>query len=649
MDLKVKSVIGFSGKVPNSLHYTPCGGYVVYPLGSLVVVKNVRTDKETFLDGHTSDISCLKISHDGRTAATGQLSSMGVKAVVIVWDIAKCIELNKQGSVIAGDDCCIHRLMQHLGKVQDVDFSMNDDYLCTLGGQDDNAIVVWNTMTGEALCGAPAAADSVYAVKWLNGRNDRIVSAGAYNLRVWQADFGQPKLYPLDAKLGNVRRVITCLTITEDDHFAYCGTQTGDVLKVKIDRNEIAKFNDPDTTIPVMAGCSKERFPKGATSILCVTNPRSGNHNVLVGAGNGVVTYLNPQLNSVADGRSTLMGGVMSVCKHPSKNCFIIGTDQCNRYEVSQDLKESELRSSCHFGSVNDVAFPDGCPDLIVTSSTGDIRVWNVRIKQELLRIQVPNLDCLCSLVSPSGSAIVSGWNDGKIRAFYPETGRMRFVIADAHAEKVTAVAVADNDNRGPWRIVSGGSEGRVRIWNVTSSHQSLISSLKEHRGPVNCLKITKDSRECISASSDGSCIVWDLERYVRLRAMFEPNVFTSVLYHPDESQVLTCGTNGNITYWDASDGQAIRVINGGTVFLQSLDVDPHGEFFVCGGHDKLLTLWHYDDGLPVAVGRGHSGVINAVKISPDQKSIVSVGSNGEIIFWEMPKHEELKKYLIDE
>ena len=65
------------------------------------------------------------------------------------------------------------------------------------------------------------------------------------------------------------------------------------------------------------------------------------------------------------------------------------------------------------------------------------------------------------------------------------------------------------------------------------------------------------------------------------------------------------CGTNGNITYWDASDGQAIRVINGGAVFLQSLDVDPNGEYFVCGGHDKLLTLWHYDDGLPVAVGRG--------------------------------------------
>ena len=36
-----------------------------------------------------------------------------------------------------------------------------------------------------------------------------------------------------------------------------------------------------------------------------------------------------------------------------------------------------------------------------------------------------------------SGSVLVSGWDDGKIRAFYPETGRIKFVIPDAHTERV--------------------------------------------------------------------------------------------------------------------------------------------------------------------------------------------------------------------
>ena len=39
--------------------------------------------------------------------------------------------------------------------------------------------------------------------------------------------------------------------------------------------------------------------------------------------------------------------------------------------------------------------------------------------------------------------------------------------------------------------------------------------------------------------------------------------MFKQVLYHPDESQVLTTGSNRKITYWDCFDGQAIRMLDG--------------------------------------------------------------------------------------
>lgn len=68
---------------------------------------------------------------------------------------------------------------------------------------------------------------------------------------------------------------------------------------------------------------------------------------------------------------------------------------------------------------------------------------------------QVPNLECYCVGITRSGGTIVSGWSDGKIRAFYPESGKLKFVISDAHAEGATAVALAhDDDTRPPWRFV---------------------------------------------------------------------------------------------------------------------------------------------------------------------------------------------------
>eukprot|EP00596_Hydrurales_sp_CCMP1899_P010086 CAMPEP_0119036362 /NCGR_PEP_ID=MMETSP1177-20130426/4048_1 /TAXON_ID=2985 /ORGANISM="Ochromonas sp, Strain CCMP1899" /LENGTH=583 /DNA_ID=CAMNT_0006996151 /DNA_START=295 /DNA_END=2046 /DNA_ORIENTATION=- len=576
--------------------------------------------------------------------ASGQMNIPGVKADLIIWDLSHAKKLNDAGQVMIGDASLVHRIRQHLGRVQDLAFSANSKFMATLGGQDDNALIIWDVQSGEAICGSPAAPDSGLCLKWLHGRNDRVVTAGNYHIRVWQIDFSLPKLHPMDVKLASVRRIIMSMDFTQDDKIAYCGTTTGDILKISLERNEIQSYNDPDTTVPALIACSKEKFAKGIKMVLCIKNKESGNSNLLVGAGDGTLSYMNPQLNVVSGYKTKLMGGITSISKAPASDRLSVGTDQCNRYEVSLDLAEAELKASCHYGPVNDVAFPEGCPDLIVTSSKGDIRIWNTRLKQEILRIQVPNLECLCSLVSPTGAVLVSGWDDGKIRAFLPETGKIKFIIPDAHQDKVTALAIADNDARTPWRIVSGGANGKVRIWNVTSSHQALVSSLSEHRGPVTALKINKDSSQCISASADGSCIVWCLVRYVRLSALFESNQFTSVQFHPDESQYITCGSNHKITYWDAVDGQAIRIIDGSDEApMTGLDITRDGDFFISCSNDKLIKLWTYDEGVNVATGRGHSGEIKACRISPDEKTVVSVGSTGEILFWELPDTQKLR------
>ena len=82
------------------------------------------------------------------------------------------------------------------------------------------------------------------------------------------------------------------------------------------------------------------------------------------------------------------------------------------------------------------------------------------------------------------GSSLITGWNDGKIRAFGPQSGRLQYVINDAHKIVVTALAVTDAHNeRGDFRIVSGGQDGQVRIWRITKQVQQLDHAMKEHKG----------------------------------------------------------------------------------------------------------------------------------------------------------------------
>ena len=69
----------------------------------------------------------------------------------------------------------------------------------------------------------------------------------------------------------------------------------------------------------------------------------------------------------------------------------------------------------------------------------------------------------------------------------------------------MTAVATTHDSSR----IVSGGGEGQVRIWDVAT--RMMKHALKEHRGAVSSIKVRQNDAECVSASTDGTCIIWDL------------------------------------------------------------------------------------------------------------------------------------------
>lgn len=88
--------------------------------------------------------------------------------------------------------------------------SYDGKYFASLGGQDDNTVVIWETETGRAVCGSPAAQDSAFSVKWLHRRNDRFVTGGNFHLRVWQVDVSIPKASEKSPIVGPCERVGGC-------------------------------------------------------------------------------------------------------------------------------------------------------------------------------------------------------------------------------------------------------------------------------------------------------------------------------------------------------------------------------------------------------------------------------------------------------
>jgi hypothetical protein len=92
------------------------------------------------------------------------------------------------------------------------------------------------------------------------------------------------------------------------------------------------------------------------------------------------------------------------------------------------------------------------------------------------------------------GKSIVSGWTDGKIRAFLPQSGRLAYVINAAHKTggfpttgKGSKASIANAMVAGGvscistsfdcLHLLSGGSDCEVRCWYIGKQTQKLLKS----------------------------------------------------------------------------------------------------------------------------------------------------------------------------
>jgi WD40 repeat protein len=168
------------------------------------------------------------------------------------------------------------------------------------------------------------------------------------------------------------------------------------------------------------------------------------NGDLVVGTGEGKLARISIQNLHVLS-ESEIMGNVTSVSFTGDYTHFFCGSSQSNIYWVNATTLVPELRNTCHYERINDIAFPHNYSEVFATAAPNEIRIWNTKNRQELLRIQVPGLECYSVCFAYDGKSIISGWSDGKIRAFLPQSGKLLFVINDAHNHGCTSVTITSD------------------------------------------------------------------------------------------------------------------------------------------------------------------------------------------------------------
>lgn len=614
--LDLKRVVGFNGNVKDGFHIVDgaASPLMLFPLGSSCIIEKLdqSDNHQIFFRGHSNPVSAVAVSPCGKYLASGQVTHMGYKASIHVYTLA--------------DHQLYATFILHKVKIESLAFSCDSKFLYSLGGQDDGSVVVWDIETKQSICGNPVAPQTAGAITVLQPSNCdpcAFITAGEKSIRVWTVDIKNRKLHPEDCNLGTLKRNVRSVAICPNDKIFYCGTNTGDILKINFETKLLMNY-----------GPHKTRFTLGIETV------REFNGKLIVGSGNGEIAILDSKYKREAS--CQLRGSVMSLVIRGNGHQIFCGTSENNVYRINIDNLSQlnpELLKTCHRHAVNDVVFPMNLNELFATSGTGDVRIWQTSSGKELRRIEVPNIKCNAIVFSPDGMSLVTAWNDGKLRAYLPQSGKLIYDVPHAHHLDATAVAITDNNRQ----IISGGGEGAIRVWNLDLSNLkkptvSLLETMKEHKCKITAIKLRANNLECATASEDGTCIIWDLQRYTRKQMVMANSLFQCLVYNFDENQIVTSGTDRKICYWESLDGSLIRQMDGSmSGSVNGMDIWSDGSKFVTGGDDKLVKLWDYDGGVVTHVGCGHSDQILKLRLSPDNKNLVSVSKDGAIAIWNMP------------
>jgi cytochrome c len=182
--------------------------------------------------------------------------------------------------------------------------------------------------------------------------------------------------------------------------------------------------------------------------------------------------------------------------------------------------------------------------------------------------------------ISPDGSTAVSGsFDSSAIR--WSLTRNAAEQVLRFHESAVNAVALAPDG-----RIVTGGEDGRVAIWQPGSPTPAQV--LEGHTAPIVSLAVSPDGKLVASAS-------WD--RTIRLSPLA---------------------------------GGAARVLEGHQQNVNGVAFTPDGRSLVSAGYDLTLRIWPLAGGPETAVTLPTP--LNSVAVARDGE-IVAGGADGRVFF----------------
>ncbi|MGH0118700.1 UNVERIFIED_CONTAM: hypothetical protein FKN15_027783 [Acipenser sinensis] len=175
---------------------------------------------------------------------------------------------------------------------------------------------------------------------------------------------------------------------------------------------------------------------------------------------------------------------------------------------------------------------------------------------------------------------------------------------------------------------LTGCTDGVIKWWDIESGRRT-ASSTKEHSGMITHFLYWADSKLLLSASNDGTVVVWTIGATVLEKILLGRPVFSMAINH--RRHQLVCGFAGRVTVYPLDEKKGIRIAKSSSDHRHSDIVSCivcHDSQVYTAGYDRKLIIFDTSSypnvkGLTAVhcISRAHEAGITALALVKEKES----------------------------
>jgi len=246
-------------------------------------------------------------------------------------------------------------------------------------------------------------------------------------------------------------------------------------------------------------------------------------------------------------------------------------------------------------GDVYGVHFAPDHKKCYAVTANGAVYGWDLDTGQALWKPNQQPGKIRPSAISPDGTRLIAGHNDGHVRVYDTATGAV--VQTLDHPGEVKVLRFAP-DKSG--RFMSASTDGIAHVWDLANGRK--LQTFTGHSNTIIAGNWSPDSRFIATASYDSTARVWEVATGQQRGTPMNHFAWLSHLeFSPDGRRIVTACRDGTARLWNALSGQPLSPQLQQGYTCETVRFTSDGATFLVRDHEGF-RFWDTENAIPVSI-----------------------------------------------